>query len=685
MANSVEMPELGESVTEGTITQWLKSVGDTVEVDEPLLEVSTDKVDTEIPSPVAGTIIEIKADEDDTIEVGEVIAIIGDEDEAGSASNDSSADKGEEEAEEKKEEPKADSSNGGSGDAADVEMPELGESVTEGTITQWLKSVGDTVEVDEPLLEVSTDKVDTEIPSPVAGTLVEILADEDDTIEVGEVIARIGDENATASSSEAKPEPQEEKKEEPKAEEKEEKKPEPKADSSNGGSGDAADVEMPELGESVTEGTITQWLKSVGDTVEVDEPLLEVSTDKVDTEIPSPVAGTLVEILADEDDTIEVGEVIARIGDENATASSSEAKPEPQEEKKEEPKAEEKEEKKPEPKAEEKKESKQDSSLNTSAKVNNGDNVPYVTPLVRKLAEKHGVDLNTVEGTGVGGRIRKQDVLAAAGEGDASAKSGAQSDNSPRARWSTKSVDPAKQELIGTTQKVNRIREITAAKMVEALQISAQLTHVQEVDMTAIWDMRKKNKQAFIDKHGANLSFLPFIVKATAEALVSHPNVNASYNPETKEMTYHSDVNIAIAVDTPKGLLTPVIHKAQDMTLPQIAQQIAELADKARNNKLKPNDLTGATFTVTNIGSEGAMLDTPILVPPQAGILGTAAIEKRPVVVNENGQDAIAIRQMCYLPFTYDHQVVDGADAGRFITTIKDRLQTADFQADLEV
>ena len=681
MANSVEMPELGESVTEGTITQWLKSVGDTVEVDEPLLEVSTDKVDTEIPSPVAGTIIEIKADEDDTIEVGEIIAIIGDEDEAGSASNDSSADKGEEEAEEKKEDKKADSSNGGSGDAADVEMPELGESVTEGTITQWLKSVGDTVEVDEPLLEVSTDKVDTEIPSPVAGTLVEILADEDDTIEVGEIIARIGDENATASSSEAKPEPQEEKKEEPKAEEKEDKK----ADSSNGGSGDAADVEMPELGESVTEGTITQWLKSVGDTVEVDEPLLEVSTDKVDTEIPSPVAGTLVEILADEDDTIEVGEIIARIGDENATASSSEAKPEPQEEKKEEPKAEEKEDKKPEPKAEEKKESKQDSSLNTSAKVNNGDNVPYVTPLVRKLAEKHGVDLNTVEGTGVGGRIRKQDVLAAAGEGDAPAKSGAQSDNSPRARWSTKSVDPAKQELIGTTQKVNRIREITAAKMVEALQISAQLTHVQEVDMTAIWDMRKKNKQAFIDKHGANLSFLPFIVKATAEALVSHPNVNASYNPETKEMTYHSDVNIAIAVDTPKGLLTPVIHKAQDLTLPQIAQQIAELADKARNNKLKPNDLTGATFTVTNIGSEGAMLDTPILVPPQAGILGTAAIEKRPVVVNENGQDAIAIRQMCYLPFTYDHQVVDGADAGRFITTIKDRLQTADFQADLEV
>ncbi|MDK4337902.1 2-oxoglutarate dehydrogenase, E2 component, dihydrolipoamide succinyltransferase [Corynebacterium accolens] len=590
--------------------------------------------------------------------------------------------------------------------ANSVEMPELGESVTEGTITQWLKSVGDTVEVDEPLLEVSTDKVDTEIPSPVAGTILEIKAEEDDTIEVGEVIALIGDEDEAGSSSddsddsdddksEDKEETKSEEKEETKSEEKEDKD-EKKSGSSSKASGEATDVEMPELGESVTEGTITQWLKSVGDTVEVDEPLLEVSTDKVDTEIPSPVAGTLVEILAEEDETIEVGEAIARVGDENAVPSSddsdddkSEDKEETKsEDKKEESKSDEKKEDKGEPAKEEKKEEpKQDSSLNTSAKVNNGDNVPYVTPLVRKLADKHGVDLNSIEGTGVGGRIRKQDVLAAAGEGDAKASAGddKKAADSPRARWSTKSVDPEKQELIGTTKKVNRIREITATKMVEALQISAQLTHVQEVDMTPIWDMRKKSKQAFIDKYGANLSFLPFIVKATTEALVSHPNVNASYDPETKEMTYHEDVNVAIAVDTPKGLLTPVIHKAQDLSLPEIAQQIAELADKARNNKLKPNDLTGATFTVTNIGSEGALLDTPILVPPQAGILGTAAIQKRAVVVNENGQDAIAIRQMCFLPFTYDHQVIDGADAGRFITTIKDRLETADFEADLDI
>ncbi|KAA8746678.1 pyruvate dehydrogenase complex dihydrolipoyllysine-residue acetyltransferase, partial [Corynebacterium tuscaniense] len=301
MAHSVEMPELGESVTEGTITTWLKSVGDTVEVDEPLLEVSTDKVDTEIPSPVSGVLLEIKAEEDDTVEVGDVIAIVGDADEKPSSDDSGDSAKSDEPAEEapKQEAPKVEEKPAaGSGDATDVEMPELGESVTEGTITTWLKSVGDTVEVDEPLLEVSTDKVDTEIPSPVAGTLVEILAEEDDTIEVGAVIARIGDANAAPAKEKPKSdEPKTEKPaeaEEPKQEEK------PAA-----GSGDATDVEMPELGESVTEGTITTWLKSVGDTVEVDEPLLEVSTDKVDTEIPSPVAGTLVEILAEEDDTIE--------------------------------------------------------------------------------------------------------------------------------------------------------------------------------------------------------------------------------------------------------------------------------------------------------------------------------------------------------------------------------------------
>ncbi|PLA13167.1 2-oxoglutarate dehydrogenase, E2 component, dihydrolipoamide succinyltransferase [Corynebacterium riegelii] len=705
MAHSVEMPELGESVTEGTITTWLKEVGDTVEVDEPLLEVSTDKVDTEIPSPVAGVILEIKAEEDDTVEVGDVIVIIGEEGEAADASSDKAEEAeaeaeeapAEEASEEKEEAPKK--SGGASGSATDVAMPELGESVTEGTITTWLKEVGDTVEVDEPLLEVSTDKIDTEIPSPVAGTLVEILAQEDDTVEVGEVIARIGDANAAAEepADEPKEEPKaEEPKEEPKAEEpKEEPKQEEKpAAAPKKASGKSTTVDMPELGESVTEGTITTWLKSVGDTVEVDEPLLEVSTDKVDTEIPSPVAGTILEILAEEDDTVDVGQAIVVIGDADAAAEepADEPKEEPKaEEPKEEPKQEApKQEEKPaeEPKKEEKPAEESKESVNTSAKLEDrGDKVPYVTPLVRKLAEKHGVDLSTVEGTGVGGRIRKQDVLAAAEGGSAADASAAAKDEpkGARANWSTKSVDPAKQELIGTTQKVNRIREITAAKMVESLQTTAQLTHVQEVDVTRVAELRKKVKPAFVEKHGANITYLAFFVKATAEALVSHPNVNASFNADTKEITYHEDVNIGIAVDTPQGLLVPVIKKAQDLNLAEIAKAIADLAERARNKKLRPDDLSGATFTVTNIGSEGALLDTPILTPPQAGILGTAAIEKRPVIVTEDGIDSIAIRQMCYLPFTYDHQLVDGADAGRFVTTIKDRIEEGDFEADLDI
>ena len=576
--------------------------------------------------------------------------------------------------------------------AHSVEMPELGESVTEGTITTWLKEVGDTVEVDEPLLEVSTDKVDTEIPSPVAGVLIEVKAEEDDTVEVGEVIAIIGEEGEEAAGSadsadkaEEKDEAQDEAAEEKPAE-KQEAKSAPKA------SGSATDVEMPELGESVTEGTITTWLKEVGDEVEVDEPLLEVSTDKVDTEIPSPVAGTLLEILAEEDDTIEVGGAIAVVGDADAAAAGADdAADEAEEEapaKAEEPKEE-------APKAAPKQEApkKEAPKAGASEKLaDRGGDVPYVTPLVRKLADKHGVDLSTVEGTGVGGRIRKQDVLAAA-NGEAAADKGASAADKgaaekpaakgARANWSTKSVDPEKQKLIGTTQKVNRIREITAAKMVESLQTTAQLTHVQEVDVTRVAELRKKVKPAFVEKHGTNITYLAFFIKATAEALVSHPNVNASYNAETKEITYHSDVNIGIAVDTPQGLLVPVIKKAQDMDLAEIAKAIKDLAERARNKKLRPDDLTGATFTVTNIGSEGAMLDTPILTPPQAGILGTATIEKRPVIVTEDGIDSIAIRQMCYLPFSYDHQLVDGADAGRFITTIKDRIEVGDFEADL--
>ena len=670
MAFSVEMPELGESVTEGTITRWLKQVGDTVEVDEPLLEVSTDKVDTEIPSPAAGVLLKVLHDEDDTVDVGAVIAEIGDASEASAPAAPAAEQKVEVAAKVEASASVAASASSASsssaGAATDVVMPELGESVTEGTITRWLKQVGDTVEVDEALLEVSTDKVDTEVPSPVAGTIVEILHDEDDTVDVGAVIVRIGDPNAAPATPEPTPVVEE--------------KVDVAAQTSSAGA--ATDVVMPELGESVTEGTITRWLKQVGDTVEVDEALLEVSTDKVDTEVPSPVAGTIVEILHDEDDTVDVGAVIVRIGDPNAAPATPEpAAPTPAPAA---PVAEEKVEVAPKVEA--------PKSVATppvaQAKVNSNDDVPYVTPLVRKLADKHGVDLRTVTGTGVGGRIRKQDVLAAAGQGaaesaPAAAEAPAAAPATAASAVSTKRVDPAKAALRGTTQRVNRIREITAKKTLESLHTAAQLTQLHEVDMTNVAELRKANKAAFQAKYGVNLTYLPFFAKAAIEALVSHPNVNASYNAEKKEMTYHSQVNLGIAVDTPAGLLSPVIHNAQDMTLPELAQAITDIADRARNNKLKPADLSGGTFTITNIGSEGALSDTPILVPPQAAIMGTGAIVKRPVVISEHGVDAIAVRQMVYLPLTYDHQIVDGADAGRFLTTIRDRLETANFEGDL--
>ena len=674
MAFSVEMPELGESVTEGTITRWLKQVGDTVEVDEPLLEVSTDKVDTEIPSPAAGVLLKVLHDEDDTVDVGAVIAEIGDASEASAPAAPAAEQKVEVAAKVEASASVAASASSASsssaGAATDVVMPELGESVTEGTITRWLKQVGDTVEVDEALLEVSTDKVDTEVPSPVAGTIVEILHNEDDTVDVGAVIVRIGDPNAAPATAPTTPEPT------PVVEE----KVDVAAQTSSAGA--ATDVVMPELGESVTEGTITRWLKQVGDTVEVDEALLEVSTDKVDTEVPSPVAGTIVEILHNEDDTVDVGAVIVRIGDPNAAPVTPEpAAPTPAPAA---PAAEEKVEVAPKVEA--------PKSVATppaaQAKVNSNDDVPYVTPLVRKLADKHGVDLRTVTGTGVGGRIRKQDVLAAAGQGaaesaPAAAEAPAAAPATAASAVSTKRVDPAKAALRGTTQRVNRIREITAKKTLESLHTAAQLTQLHEVDMTNVAELRKANKAAFQAKYGVNLTYLPFFAKAAIEALVSHPNVNASYNAEKKEMTYHSQVNLGIAVDTPAGLLSPVIHNAQDMTLPELAQAITDIADRARNNKLKPADLSGGTFTITNIGSEGALSDTPILVPPQAAIMGTGAIVKRPVVISEHGVDAIAVRQMVYLPLTYDHQIVDGADAGRFLTTIRDRLETANFEGDL--
>jgi 2-oxoglutarate dehydrogenase E2 component (dihydrolipoamide succinyltransferase) len=449
---------------------------------------------------------------------------------------------------------------------------------------------------------------------------------------------------------------------------------------------------MPELGESVAEGTVTRWLKKVGDTVEVDEPLVEVSTDKVDTEIPSPVGGTLISITAEEDVTVAVGGELARIGTGAATAAPKPA-PEPQPEHEPAPAA--TPEPQPEPVAKPQPAPTPQAAPEPaprpaaeSAPTAGATSTPYVTPLVRKLAAENNIDLSELDGTGVGGRIRKQDVLSAAQQKEeaktapAPAPAAAQAPSAPKP--SAPAPAPALAHLRGTTQKASRIRQITAKKTRESLQATAQLTQTHEVDMTRIVALREKAKAGFAEREGVNLTFLPFIARAVIDALKAHPNVNASYNEDTKEITYYDAEHLGFAVDTEQGLLSPVIHNAGDLSLAGLARAIADIASRARSGDLKPDELSGGTFTITNIGSQGALMDTPILVPPQAAMLGTGAIVKRPrVVVDDTGNESIGVRSICYLPLTYDHRLIDGADAGRFLTTIRHRLEEGAFEADL--
>jgi pyruvate dehydrogenase E2 component (dihydrolipoamide acetyltransferase) len=596
-----------------------------------------------------------------------------------------------------------------------VQMPALGESVTEGTVTRWLKQEGDTVELDEPLVEVSTDKVDTEIPSPAAGVLTKIVAQEDDTVEVGGELAVIGDPaqgGAPQAPSQPEPEPESaappaqpepEPEPEPTPPAQPEPEPAPAAPQSSGG-GTATPVLMPELGESVTEGTVTRWLKKVGDSVQVDDALVEVSTDKVDTEIPSPVAGVLVSITAEEDATVPVGGELGRIGDSSTAAAAPPPKPAPTPEPKPEPAPQPKAEAEaaPEPAAKpapapepepEPAPTPKPEPAQAQPTAETGDSgaegAPYVTPLVRKLASENNIDLSEVKGTGVGGRIRKQDVLAAAQQKEQAKAAPAPAAQAPAtpaapAPAAASTPAPALAHLRGTTQKASRIRQITAKKTRESLQATAQLTQTHEVDMTKIVGLRARAKSSFAEREGVNLTYLPFIAKAVIDALKIHPNINASYNEDTKEITYYDAEHLGFAVDTEQGLLSPVIHNAGDLSLGGLARAIADIAERARSGNLKPDELSGGTFTITNIGSQGALFDTPILVPPQAAMLGTGAIVKRPrVVVDDGGNESIGVRSICYLPLTYDHRLVDGADAGRFLTTIRHRLEEGAFEADL--
>jgi pyruvate dehydrogenase E2 component (dihydrolipoamide acetyltransferase) len=574
--------------------------------------------------------------------------------------------------------------------AFSVQMPALGESVTEGTVTRWLKHEGDTVEVDEPLVEVSTDKVDTEIPSPAAGVLTKIIAQEDDTVEVGGDLAIIGDASEgggatpAAPPAQAAPEPAAQAEPEPAAQPEPEAQPEPAPAQAGAGSGGAATpVLMPELGESVTEGTVTRWLKKVGDSVQVDDPLVEVSTDKVDTEIPSPVAGVLISITAEEDDTVAVGGELARIGVAGDVGAAPAPKPAPTPEPKPEPVA------KPAPQPEPAPAPKAEPAPAPKAEpapaaAPDDQGSPYVTPLVRKLASENNIDLAEVTGTGVGGRIRKQDVLAAAEQKKApAAPAPAPAPAAPAAK-AAPTPAPALAHLRGTTQKASRIRQITAKKTRESLQLTAQLTQTHEVDMTRIVSLRARAKAAFAEREGVNLTYLPFIARAVIDALKFHPNVNASYNEDTKEITYYDAEHLGFAVDTDQGLLSPVVHNAGDLSLAGLARAIADIAARARSGNLKPDELSGGTFTITNIGSQGALFDTPILVPPQAAMLGTGAIVKRPrVVLDDSGNESIGVRSISYFPLTYDHRLIDGADAGRFLTTVKHRLEEGAFDADV--
>ncbi|MDM2356761.1 2-oxoglutarate dehydrogenase, E2 component, dihydrolipoamide succinyltransferase [Mycobacteroides abscessus] len=569
--------------------------------------------------------------------------------------------------------------------AFSVQMPALGESVTEGTVTRWLKQEGDTVEVDEPLLEVSTDKVDTEIPAPTSGVLTKIVAREDDTVEIGGelgVISEAGEAAPAAPAAAPAPEPTPAPAPEATAAAAPEPAAAPPAAAAPAGSGTS--VKMPELGESVTEGTVTRWLKKVGDEVGVDEPLVEVSTDKVDTEIPSPVAGVLLSISANEDDTVAVGGELAVVGAADAAPAAPAPAPEPAAA----PAAAAAPPAPPAPPAPAPAPAAPapapaaPAPASTAPAANGaaGDN-PYVTPLVRKLAAENNVDLSALSGSGVGGRIRKQDVLAAAEAAKAPAAAPAPAAPAVSA---PAAVAPSLAHLRGTTQKANRIRQITAKKTRESLQETAQLTQTHEVDVTKIAALRARAKAAFAEREGVNLTFLPFFAKAAVEALKTHPNVNASYNEESKEITYFDAEHLGIAVDTDQGLLSPVIHNAGDLSLAGLARAIADIAARARSGNLKPDELAGGTFTITNIGSQGALFDTPILVPPQAAMLGTGAIVKRPRVIRDDaGNESIGIRSVCYLPLTYDHRLIDGADAGRFLTTIKHRLEEGAFEADL--
>jgi pyruvate dehydrogenase E2 component (dihydrolipoamide acetyltransferase) len=617
--------------------------------------------------------------------------------------------------------------------ATPVKMPELGESITEGTITRWIKQEGDRVEADEPLFEVSTDKVDTEVPSPVAGVLKTIKVQADETVEVGAELAIIeqdgeaggegeaeaaegapkaeeAEEQGEAAESEASEgeeqaeeaaEPEagseeaggEEEREETAAEETAEK---PRAQAS--GDGQTTTVTMPELGESITEGTITRWLKQEGDQVEADEPLFEISTDKVDTEVPSPVSGVLQSIKVQADETVEVGAELAVIGGGGGGEAEAEAPAEEDTAKEETAEggagAEAEQAAEEQPTAEERPAAKKPKEDKAAARSGNGKGngkaAAGVSPLVRRLAREHDVDLSQVQGSGSGGRVRREDVEAyvqqrgqepAAAKAPAAAEAKGKAAAAPAAppRVAVPLTKGLREEVVPAT----RLRKVIAERMVASLQTSAQLTSAVEIDMTKVMRLRERAKDEFKEREGVSLSPMPFAVLALIAAIREYPNVNSAMDEEGNLHVY-KDVHLGVAVDTPKGLFVPVVKNADSLNLAGLAKAIADVAKRTRDGKIAPDELSGSTMSLTNTGSRGAVWDTPIINQPNAAIFATPAIVKRPVVVDDPELgEVVAVRHMMYGILTYDHRIIDGADAARFLVKVKEVLEAADFEGDL--
>ncbi|MFL5880394.1 MAG: 2-oxoglutarate dehydrogenase, E2 component, dihydrolipoamide succinyltransferase [Actinomycetota bacterium] len=628
MATPVKMPELGESITEGTITRWIKQEGDRVEVDEPLFEVSTDKVDTEVPSPVAGVLKTIKVQADETVEVGAELAIIDQDGEAG---------------------------GDGGGETAEAEPQAEAESEAGSSADE--QEAEEAAQPDEGSEEAGTED----------------------------------EREATAASAEDA-EPQEQAEEEPS----EQSAEPPRAGAS--GDGKTTTVTMPELGESITEGTITRWLKQEGDEVQADEPLFEVSTDKVDTEVPSPVAGVLQQIKVQADETVEVGAELAVIGGGGggeAAAPAAEEQPAERERARQEPAeggAGAEAEQEPEAKPAAKGRTRQDRAAPRAG--GDGKAAAGVSPLVRRLAREHDVDLRQVQGSGSGGRVRREDVEAyvqqrgkqPAAEAPAEAPAAR---GEPRGKAAAAPAAPPRvavplakglrEELVPAT----RLRRVIAERMVSSLQTSAQLTSAVEIDMTRVMRLRERAKDEFKAREGVSLSPMPFAVLALIAAIREYPTVNSAID-EDGNLHVYQDVHLGVAVDTPKGLFVPVVKQAESLNLAGLAKAIADVAKRTRDGKIGPDELSGSTISITNTGSRGAVWDTPIINQPNAAIFATPAIVKRPVVVDDPDLgEVVAVRHMMYGILTYDHRIIDGADAARFLVKVKEVLEAADFEGDL--